>query len=95
MNYEAIRVERADGMATLTLNRPDRLNTLSMQLRTEFAHAVEVLEADPNVRVLVLTGAGHVFCAGLDLAEWGIEGAPQQMPTTPTLCRCCNDSPDR
>jgi enoyl-CoA hydratase len=74
MNYETLRVEHADGMVTLTLNRPDRLNTLSMQLRTEFGRAVEALEADPNVRVLVLTGAGRVFCAGLDLAEWGMEG---------------------
>jgi enoyl-CoA hydratase len=74
MNYEALRVERADGMATLILNRPERLNTLSLQLRAEFGRAIEALETDPNVRVLVLTGAGRVFCAGLDLAEWGTEG---------------------
>ena len=74
MDYKTLRVERAEGIATLTFNRPERLNTLSMQLRTEFGHAVEALEADPNVRVLILTGAGRAFCAGLDLAEWGTAG---------------------
>jgi len=74
MDYETLRVERAEGVATLTFDRPERLNTLSMQLRAEFGHAIEALEADPTVRVLILTGAGRVFCAGLDLAEWGTEG---------------------
>ena len=59
------------GYAVLTLNRPQAMNSLSRQLMAELAEAVEALEADPAVRVLVLTGAGRAFCAGLDLKELG------------------------
>ena len=59
------------GYAVLTLNRPQAMNSLSRQLMAELADAVEALEADPAVRVLVLTGAGRAFCAGLDLKELG------------------------
>jgi enoyl-CoA hydratase/carnithine racemase len=63
--YRTIIVERcAEGFATLTLNRPDRLSVLSLELRRELAAAVDALEADPDVRVLVLTGAEKVFTAG-------------------------------
>lgn len=75
MSYAAILVERSsDGFATLTLNRPDKLNTLSIALRREFAAAIAELEADPAVRVLIVTGAGRAFTAGLDLDEWGAPG---------------------
>ncbi len=71
MAYDHLLVEpHADGFATLTLNRPEKLNTLSIALRQELAQAVAVLEADPAVHVLVLTGAGRAFTAGLDLDEW-------------------------
>jgi enoyl-CoA hydratase len=72
--YETLRIEGAEGLATLTLNRPERLNTLSIQLRQEFGHAIDELEADPDVRVLIITGAGRVFCAGLELSEWSAPG---------------------
>ena len=75
MGYETILVERcADGFATLVLNRPDKLNTLSIGLRQELASAIDVLEADAEVRVLILTGAGRAFTAGLDLDEWAAPG---------------------
>jgi len=71
MAYENLRVEpHADGFATVTLNRPDKLNTLSIALRRELAQAVAALEADPAVHVLIVTGAGRAFTAGLDLDEW-------------------------
>jgi enoyl-CoA hydratase len=74
-DYESLLVERApEGVATVTLNRPLRKNTLSVQLRRELRSAVWELESDPAIRVLVLTGAGDAFCAGLDLAEWGQPG---------------------
>ena len=64
-------VERhPDGFATIVFNRPDKLNTLSIALRQELARAVEELEADPVIRVLIVTGAGRAFSAGLDLDEW-------------------------
>lgn len=75
MAFETILVERSDeGFATLVLNRPDKLNTLSIRMRQEFAEAVDALEADPAIRVLILTGAGRAFTAGLDLDEWALPG---------------------
>jgi enoyl-CoA hydratase len=73
--YESLTVDRVpEGVATVILNRPERRNTLSVQLRAELGRAVAELEADAAVRVLVLTGAGDVFCAGLDLSEWDAPG---------------------
>lgn len=69
--YEQLLVERhADGFATITFNRPAKLNTLSIALRRELGRAVDELEADPAVHVLILTGSGRAFTAGLDLDEW-------------------------
>ena len=59
-----------DGFATLVLNRPDKRNTLSNELRGEMVDAVAALEAEPGVRVLIVTGAGRAFTAGMDLDEW-------------------------
>lgn len=69
--YTTLLVERdAEGFATIVFNRPAKLNTLSIALRRELAHAVATLEADAAVRVLILTGSGRAFSAGLDLDEW-------------------------
>ena len=71
MHYDTLIVERApEGFATITLNRPDKLNTLTIQLRQELAAAVAALEAGGDTAVLILTGAGRAFTAGLDLDEW-------------------------
>jgi enoyl-CoA hydratase len=59
------------GYAVLTLNRPAALNALSRALMAELSDRIDALEADPAVRVLILTGAGKAFCAGLDLKELG------------------------
>jgi enoyl-CoA hydratase len=70
-----LTVERSEaGLAVLTLNRPEAMNALSRQLRQELADAIDSLEADPQVRVLIITGAGRAFCAGLDLKELGAGG---------------------
>jgi enoyl-CoA hydratase len=70
-----IRVERsAEGWATIVLDRPEKLNTLSIAMRRQVAEAVETLEADPAVRVLIVTGTGRAFTAGLDLDEWAAPG---------------------
>jgi len=60
-----------DGVALLTLNRPQAMNALSRELLDELARAIDALAADDAVRVLILTGAGRAFCAGLDLKELG------------------------
>jgi enoyl-CoA hydratase/carnithine racemase len=58
----------ADRVATITLSRPDRLNAWTGRMHTEYRAAVAAAEADPEVRVLVVTGAGRGFCAGADAA---------------------------
>ncbi|HJW52741.1 MAG TPA: 2-(1,2-epoxy-1,2-dihydrophenyl)acetyl-CoA isomerase PaaG [Burkholderiaceae bacterium] len=67
--YETVRLERADGVATLTLNRPDRLNSFTVAMHGELRAALDEVAADAAVRCLVLTGAGRGFCAGQDLAD--------------------------
>jgi enoyl-CoA hydratase len=67
-----LKVERSGGYVVLTLNRPEAMNALSRELRSALARTVRELEADPEVRVLILTGAGdRAFTAGLDLKELG------------------------
>lgn len=69
-----VTVEKADGFAVLTLNRPQAMNALSAALRNDLSQAVDDLEADGSVRVLILTGAGEkAFSAGLDLKEMGAQ----------------------
>ena len=75
MSDPQLLIERsADGYATIVLNRPKKLNVLSIAMRRELAAAIDALEADPAIRVLILTGAGRAFTAGLDLDEWEAPG---------------------
>ncbi|HEY3082807.1 MAG TPA: enoyl-CoA hydratase/isomerase family protein [Chloroflexota bacterium] len=69
MAYELVLFERAEGVARITLNRPERLNALNVGMGLELADALEECEHDDAVRVIVLTGAGRGFCAGDDLKE--------------------------
>jgi 2-(1,2-epoxy-1,2-dihydrophenyl)acetyl-CoA isomerase len=62
-------IEHADGVATLTLNRPDALNALDLALKLALTDAVDAAAADPSVRAVVLAGAGRAFCVGQDLKE--------------------------
>lgn len=66
-----ILVEKAGGVALVTLNRPTAMNALSRELRSAIAETFEALEADAQVRAVILTGAGKAFTAGLDLKELG------------------------
>jgi enoyl-CoA hydratase/carnithine racemase len=70
-SYEQIVYEVADGIATLTLNRPDKLNAWTRQMEKEVRAAIAQAEADEAVRVIVLTGAGRGFCAGADMQDLG------------------------
>jgi enoyl-CoA hydratase/carnithine racemase len=63
---KVVRYEVADRIATVTLNRPDRLNAWTGRMHTEYRSAIEAAESDPGVRVVVVTGAGRGFCAGAD-----------------------------
>ena len=66
---EEILVERRDHVALLTLNRPERMNTISQSMLSALSRELLACEADPEVRAIVLTGAGRAFCAGLDLQD--------------------------
>ncbi|ASS86197.1 2-(1,2-epoxy-1,2-dihydrophenyl)acetyl-CoA isomerase [Geobacillus lituanicus] len=66
--YETIRYEVKGQVAWLTLNRPDQLNAFTEQMNAEVTKALKQAGADPNVRCMVITGAGRAFCAGEDLS---------------------------
>ncbi len=67
MNYDTITYDLTDGLAVLTLNRPDKMNALNTQMRAEIAHAVR--DAGTTARALVLVGSGRAFCSGQDLGD--------------------------
>jgi 2-(1,2-epoxy-1,2-dihydrophenyl)acetyl-CoA isomerase len=67
--YETILFDMADGVARLRLNRPDRLNAFTLKMHAEVREVLDTIEADPELRVLLLTGEGRGFCAGQDLRE--------------------------
>lgn len=69
MNYENILFDAKDGIARITLNRPDKLNSFTSAMHIELQDAIARINADKSLRVLVLTGAGRGFCAGQDLAD--------------------------
>jgi enoyl-CoA hydratase/carnithine racemase len=71
MSYEQITTETADGVLTITLNRPDRLNAWTSTMGRELIAAFDAADADDEVRAIIVTGAGRGFCAGADLEAGG------------------------
>ena len=94
MSYETILVSVEDRVATITLNRPERMNAWTGQLAAEVSAALRAANDDDGVRAVVITGAGRAFCAGADLGGGGgtfagREGRrapvqPQILPTRST-----------
>ena len=68
--YKYLLVELNDGVCTLTLNRPESYNALSARMLKEMIEFLKEAAEDPEVRAMVVTGAGKGFCAGADLDEW-------------------------
>jgi 2-(1,2-epoxy-1,2-dihydrophenyl)acetyl-CoA isomerase len=66
---DVLLLERGDGVATLTLNRPDSMNSLSLELKEALGTALDEVSRDDSVRAVVLTGSGRGFCVGQDLRE--------------------------
>ena len=69
--YETILVEKKNHIAILTFNRPEKLNAVTVQLKKDVSQALDELEADDDVRVVIMTGAGRAFSAGVDLSVIG------------------------
>src|SRR6476646_1155535 len=69
MSHKTLLIEKSDGVAILTFNRPDKKNAMNPQLHEDMTAALEELRYDDAARVLILTGAGDTFCAGMDLKE--------------------------
>jgi enoyl-CoA hydratase/carnithine racemase len=78
MDYEFILYEKMRQGVLITLNRPDQLNALNEKMRVEMDQAFAEAEADPEIRAIVLTGAGRAFCSGADM---GRERAPTSWPS--------------
>jgi enoyl-CoA hydratase len=69
VHFDTILVERLDGVARITLNRPDQANALSQLMLTEIGQALDALDGDANVRAIIVRGAGSAFSSGFDLKE--------------------------
>jgi 2-(1,2-epoxy-1,2-dihydrophenyl)acetyl-CoA isomerase len=74
MDYERLRFEIANGVATITLNRPEVFNALNLAMVRELYDAMRRCDNDPGVRAVLLTGAGKAFCGGGDLKSFNAEG---------------------
>ncbi len=79
MDYQTIQLEITDGLAVVTLNRPDKMNALNTQMRAEITFAMR--EAASRARAIVMTGAGAAFCTGQDLGDAGGSGVPDMERT--------------
>ena len=85
MSYETILLEFKDRIAVVTLNRPDKFNSIRPPMTDELDDALKRANADKDVRVIILHGAGHSFCAGFDFSGnldhfsgWGLQGEPEE-----------------
>ena len=83
MNYETLLLEREDTVATLTLNRPESLNAMTVQMGVELNQAFAQVRDDTEIRVLVITGAGRAFCAGEDVKQRPADSVERRAQNTP------------
>jgi enoyl-CoA hydratase len=77
MTYETVISEKENGIVTITLNRPERLNAINYQLAVDLEGLVAEMEADAEARVIIITGAGRGFCAGADIKAMADPNAKQ------------------
>ena len=80
-SWETVRVQLDDGIAWVELNRPEKRNAMNPQLNAEMIDVLETLDGDDDCGVLVLTGAGEAFCAGMDLKEYfrEVDASPEHV----------------
>lgn len=82
-NHAFIDVDRRDGFAVVSLNRPERLNALVPELLSAFDNVMEDLDKDPDILAIILTGKGRAFCSGLDVAVLHEVGPEPFLPFNP------------
>lgn len=82
-----VLLEKHEGYAVVTLNRPDAMNALSRELRRDFVNAFKACVEDPAIRVVILTGNGKAFCAGFDLKELASGDADASQEADNTIAR--------
>ncbi|MGH3265895.1 MAG: crotonase/enoyl-CoA hydratase family protein [Trebonia sp.] len=87
MSYEQITTDLADGLMTITLNRPDRLNAWTATMQRELIAAFDEADGNDEVRVVIVTGAGRGFCAGADLAAGAATFARRAQGTSHAIPR--------
>jgi len=97
--FETLRYAVADGIATITLHRPEQMNTFNAQMMQELIAAFDATDADDAVRAVVVTGAGRAFCAGADLSSGGSTfdfekryGAPTRRTATAAAASRCGST---
>ena len=83
MNYTTIGYEKADGIATITLNRPDNMNTYNIEMLNELDSVLETVTQDDEIRAVIITGEGRAFSAGADVkGVEGLLGLKEELPET-------------
>ena len=78
---DPVLIDDDDAVRTVTLNRPAKRNAIDIELRIALAEAIESADNDPDIRVIIVTGAGRVFCAGGDISTM------QRVPAERALCQ--------
>ncbi|MCK4362873.1 MAG: enoyl-CoA hydratase/isomerase family protein [Dehalococcoidia bacterium] len=83
MDFETVILKKEGHIATITMNRPEMMNALNTQMLQEMVAAIDEIACNDDVRVVVLTGAGRIFCSGADISEGGkasgLSGTPVEM----------------
>lgn len=82
MAYETVILTKEDGVAVLTLNRPDKLNAVNMKMREEILGILGDLETDNEIRALIVTGNGRGFCSGADINEFAAGIDDEELQAT-------------
>src|SRR5665213_4086091 len=92
ITYKVILVDldEATGIATITFNRPEKRNAMNPRFHYEMTDVLDRFQYDPRVRVLVLTGAGSAFCAGMDLTEFFAENYEKPDEFDRLYWQCCD-----
>ena len=83
MDYEDLLLEKKDGIATITLNVPEKLNSLTQKMRMSLPLAIGEIAKDDEVRVVIVTGAGRGFCSGADVTAMAARGRPGEPTEAP------------